>query len=118
MRQPFTHRPLFERCALWFADNGSKPFTKDSAGMAEYATGFRRPGAKGGAWIPGSIPVTENWAALMSKDLKSGIGVVNFETGTFLAGFSGKPGAGGSSDGPTGYVRNYTSTPQRCLNPV
>ena len=118
MRQPFTHRPLFERCALWFADNGSTPFTKDSAGMAEYATGFRGPGAKGGAWIPGSIPVTENWAALMSKDLKSGIGVVNFETGTFLAGFSGKPGAGGSSDGPTGYVRNYTSTPQRRLNPV
>ena len=43
------------------------------------------PGAKGGAWIPGMIGVTEHWAAFMNKDLSSGLGVVNVDTPTFLA---------------------------------
>eukprot|EP01046_Picozoa_sp_COSAG06_P039503 COSAG06_NODE_4679_length_4042_cov_4.646704_1_plen_163_part_00 len=43
------------------------------------------PGAKGGAWIPGRIGVTEHWAAFMNKDLSSGLGVVNVDTPTFLA---------------------------------
>lgn len=81
--------------------NGSKPFTNDS--VAEYNTGFRGPGAKGGAWIPGVFRPTEHWAAFIDKD-GFGLGVVNTETPTFLAGFSGAKGSGGPHDPSTGYI--------------
>jgi hypothetical protein len=81
--------------------NGSKPFQNDK--LTEYVTGFRGPGAKGGAWIPGAFTPTEHWAALLNKD-DFGLGVVNTETPTFLGGFSGKKGSGGPTDEPTGYI--------------
>ena len=36
--------------------NGSQPWQKEP--VVEYLTGFRGPGAKGGAWIPGSLGVS------------------------------------------------------------
>lgn len=84
-----------------FTYNGSSPWTNDS--VSEYETGFRGPGAKGGAWIPGEFPATENWAALLNE-AGTGLGVINPGTTTFLAGFSGKKGAGGTHDNPTGYI--------------
>jgi hypothetical protein len=60
-----------------------------------------RPGAKGGAWIPGAFTPTEHWAALVNEH-GWGLGVVNFGSQTWLGGFSGDKGSGGSSDSPTG----------------
>ena len=65
--------------------------------------GFRGPGAKGGAWIPGMFTPTEHWAALLD-DSGWGMGVINFDVTQFLGGFSGKPGAGGPDDPQTGYI--------------
>eukprot|EP00039_Didymoeca_costata_P005862 m.85323 g.85323 ORF g.85323 m.85323 type:complete len:338 (+) comp13004_c0_seq4:143-1156(+) len=80
---------------------GDKPWTNDAT--HEYVTGFRGPGAKGGAWIPGAFTPTEGWAALVDTD-NWGLGVINFDTPQFLGGFSGPKGHGGPSDGPTGYI--------------
>ena len=48
--------------------------------------------------------LSEHWAALMNKDLSSGLGVINMDTSSFIGGFSGKKGAGGTTDGPAGYI--------------
>jgi hypothetical protein len=82
--------------------DGSKPFTNDPA-LVEYVTGFRGPGAEGGAWILGEFTPTEHWAALLNQD-NFGLGVVNLEAPTFLGGFAGAKGSGGSLDSPTGYI--------------
>jgi hypothetical protein len=56
-------------------------------------------------WIPGAFTAEENWAALVNKD-GYGMGVVNFETTSFIGGFSdpSKKGSGGSFDPQTGYI--------------
>ena len=83
--------------------NGTQPWQKQPPN--EYPTGFRGPGAKGGAWIPGPMGVlSEHWAALMNKDLSSGLGVINMDTSSFIGGFSGAKGSGGTTDGPAGYI--------------
>jgi hypothetical protein len=55
-------------------------------------------------WTPGRFSADENWAAMMNKDLTFGMGVVNYNTTTFVGGFSGQKGHGGSTDPSTGYV--------------
>ena len=42
--------------------------------------------------------------ALRNKDLSSGLGVINMDTTSFIAGFSGAKGSGGTKDTPTGYI--------------
>jgi hypothetical protein len=58
--------------------------------------------------IPAKMPwtdfhATENWAALVN-DKNEGIGIWEPGTFRFSGGFSGKPGAGGAADPPTGYL--------------
>ena len=81
--------------------NGSQPWS--GGALSEYNTGFRGPGAKGGAWIPGAFTPTEHWAALVDET-GWGMGVINFGVTEFLAGFSGKKGVGGPDDPSTGYI--------------
>lgn len=70
---------------------GDRPFTEDALKQ-----------------IPAAFPwsgwrATENWAALVNeKDW--GLGVYEPGVYQFIGGFAGKPGAGGPSDGPTGYI--------------
>jgi hypothetical protein len=57
---------------------------------------------------PGDFPwsrftATEHWAALLNEKGR-GVGVWTPRAFSFLGGFSGKPGAGGPKDGPTGYI--------------
>jgi hypothetical protein len=57
---------------------------------------------------PGDFPwsrftATEHWAALLNEKGR-GVGVWTPPAFSFLGGFSGKPGAGGPKDGPTGYI--------------
>ena len=86
--------------------NGTAPWTGDAT--AEYITGFRGPGAKGGAWIPGTFTPTEKWAALVNEE-GWGLGVVNHEVDVFLGGFSGTKGSGSSSSPNTGYIAPVAS---------
>lgn len=58
--------------------------------------------------IPATFPwsgwqATENWAALVN-DTGDGVGIWEPGVTTFLGGFAGKPGAGGPTDDPTGYI--------------
>lgn len=46
---------------------------------------------------------TENWAALVD-DQDWGVGVYHPHVFDFTGGFAGKPGSGGASDNPTGYI--------------
>jgi hypothetical protein len=46
---------------------------------------------------------TENWAALID-DSGKGLGVFHPGVYRFAGGFAGRPGRGGPSDGPTGYI--------------
>lgn len=39
-----------------------------------------------------------------NEDLSSGLGVINMDTSSFIAGFSGAKGSGGTTDAPTGYI--------------
>lgn len=54
-------------------------------------------------WIPGAFEADENWAALVDKN-GFGMGIVNFDTTSFIGGFSGTKGSGGPEDPQTGYV--------------
>ena len=78
-----------------FAYTGPTPFANGN--LTEFQTGFRGPGAPGGAWIPGEIKATENWAALVDSH-GWGMGVVNPGTSTILGGFSGEKKPGGTAD--------------------
>ncbi|MDB5333023.1 MAG: hypothetical protein JWP03_4174 [Phycisphaerales bacterium] len=70
---------------------GDKPFTDDAL--------VQQP-----AKMPWSNwQATENWAALVN-DAGWGLGIWNPGAYTFIGGFAGKPGAGGSKDNPTGYI--------------
>jgi len=76
---------------------GGKPFT--GAEVAEIPKKSVKPGQ-----FPWSRwRATENWAALVRDD-GWGVGVYTPETCHFIGGFSGKPGTGGTKDGPTGYM--------------
>jgi len=61
----------------------------------------QHPWGKDGPWT--SFQATEHWAAMMD-DKGSGLGVWAPETTAISGGFAGKPGVGGSTDSPTGYI--------------
>lgn len=79
--------------------NGSRPFTSDA--LAEYSPGW--DASAGLPWVPGAFPATESWAAMVNEE-GWGMGVVSPSTTTFLGGFSGTKGPGGSADPSTGYI--------------
>jgi hypothetical protein len=76
---------------------GEKPFTGDALTRIEkkFEAGKLPPWAK---WM-----ATENWAAFVD-DRDWGLGVWHPGVFTFLGGFVGQPGKGGSSDNQTGYI--------------
>ncbi|HEX8912027.1 MAG TPA: hypothetical protein VF796_06675 [Humisphaera sp.] len=78
-----------------FTYAGEKPFEGDDLTLVK-----KRPDQKGpwSHWL-----ATENWAALVD-DADWGLGVWNPGCVAFSGGFSGKPGAGGPKDSPTGYI--------------
>ncbi len=75
---------------------GDRPYTNDK--VTEIP---QHPWGKDGPWT--SFQATESWAAMLD-DQGWGIGVWAPETKSISGGFVGKPGFGGSSDGPTGYI--------------
>jgi hypothetical protein len=75
--------------------------TSQGGKIVELQTGFDN--SKPFPWIPGAFTADENWAALVNED-GFGMGVVSFETTSFIGGFSGKKGRGGPHDPPTGYI--------------
>ena len=85
--------------------SGSSPFT--SGPTTEYSTSPHVP------WHPGKFAATERWAALVNEG-NWGLGVINPDQETFLGGFAGNPGSGGSDDDPTGYLAPVA---QLSLNP-
>jgi hypothetical protein len=70
---------------------GDKPFTGDA--LTQIPAQFPWSGWAG----------TENWAALVN-DQDWGVGIWEPGVYAFIGGFAGKPGAGGTHDGPTGYI--------------
>jgi hypothetical protein len=76
---------------------GDKPFTGDAA--VEIPKKQVQPGE-----FPWSQYIaTESWAALVN-DNNYGLGVWNEGVYSFLGGFHGKPGKGGTKDSATGYI--------------
>jgi hypothetical protein len=75
--------------------------TAQSGKVVELNAGFDP--SKPFPWVPGQFQADENWAALVNKD-GFGMGVVNFDTTSFIGGFSGKKGSGGPYDPQTGYI--------------
>jgi hypothetical protein len=75
--------------------SGEKPFTGAELTRVEH---FLTPKDPWAHWF-----ASENWAALVS-DEEWGLGVWNPSCYQFSGGFAGKPGKGGASDDPTGYI--------------
>jgi hypothetical protein len=72
--------------------DGDAPFT--GAATRELTT-------VGPPWL--TYTPTENWMALVN-DAGFGLGVLNTDSYTFIAGFAGPPNVGGPSDDSTGYI--------------
>jgi hypothetical protein len=79
--------------------SGGKPFTNDKLVRIEKSEEEKR---KGG-WPWSRWQATENWAALVN-DSDWGIGIWEPGCTSFVGGFAGTPGKGGTNDGPTGYM--------------
>jgi hypothetical protein len=75
---------------------GERPFTNEPTQVIP-----QHPWDERGPWS--SWQATESWAALLN-DANEGIGVFAPAIQSFSGGFAGKPGIGGSSDSPTGYI--------------
>lgn len=75
--------------------------TTNNGSIQELDAGFDP--SKPFPWVPGAFSADENWAALVNKD-GFGMGIVNFNTTSFIGGFSGKKGSGGPYDPQTGYI--------------
>jgi hypothetical protein len=75
---------------------GDRPFQAADMVRVEHLLG--QGGAPWARWM-----ASEHWAALVNDD-GWGLGVWNPDCGTFIGGFAGKPGNGGPSDDPTGYI--------------
>ena len=75
--------------------SGEQPFSGAPLTRIE-----KKPEEKGpwASWL-----ATENWAAMVN-DQEWGLGVFNPGAVRFIGGFAGKPGKGGSLDGPTCYI--------------
>lgn len=83
-----------------FSYASDRPFTGgELTQFTKTWTGFEN--LDGSPWENWSA--TENWAALVN-DNDRGLGVFKPDTYSFKGGFFGKPGKGGSKDGPTGYI--------------
>lgn len=79
---------------------GGKPFENDR--LSHFTkTWTNLENAGGSPWEHWTA--TENWAALVNED-DQGLGVFKPDTYSFIGGFFGTPGKGGSKDGPTGYI--------------
>jgi hypothetical protein len=74
------------------------PFTKDKLTRIEKSEAEQQ---KSG-W-PMNFMATENWAALVN-DQDWGVGIWKPGCTSFIGGFAGKPGQGGTNDDPTGYL--------------
>jgi hypothetical protein len=93
----YTNGPLYRAMAYV----GDQPFTRAPLSrLQRTADEVRR--APSFPWTRRS-DVTESWAALVD-DKDWGLGVWQPGTCSFLAGFAGRPGAGGPHDAPTGYI--------------
>lgn len=83
-----------------FSYTGDKPFTNGKLSrFTKTWTSFKD--VDGSPWEHWTA--TENWAALVN-DNDWGLGVFKPDTYSFIGGFFGTPGKGGSKDGPTGYI--------------
>jgi len=78
---------------------GDKPFTGDALTRIEKSEEEKRKG--GWPWV--RYRATENWAALVN-DQDWGVGIWEPGCTSFVGGFAGKPGKGGTNDDPTGYI--------------
>ena len=76
-------------------------YTGDCPFTGGKITELPKKGSIAGMWA--GWPATERWSAWLN-DEGWGIGVWNPDTTAMIGGFSGEPGAGGSSDAPTAYV--------------
>jgi hypothetical protein len=74
---------------------GEKPFTGGELTRIEH---FLKPEDPWAGWF-----ASENWAALVNDD-GWGLGVSNPGCYRFSGGFAGKPGKGGPTGDPTGYI--------------
>eukprot|EP01028_Stygiella_incarcerata_P008437 TRINITY_DN3670_c0_g1_i1.p1 TRINITY_DN3670_c0_g1~~TRINITY_DN3670_c0_g1_i1.p1 ORF type:complete len:306 (-),score=56.41 TRINITY_DN3670_c0_g1_i1:73-990(-) len=79
-----------------FGYNGTAPWTNGP--LQEWSTGF-----DDGHWIPGALRLSEPWLAFLANN-EWGVGVYNPNVSSFLGGFAGKHGSGGTSDPQTGYI--------------
>ena len=79
------------------AYTGDQPWTGQP--LEEFQAGFDS------FWVPGRISPTESFVAFAAAD-DFAVGVYNAapEVSSFLAGFSGAKGSGGTSDAATGYM--------------
>ena len=81
-----------------FAYTGAQPWT--NAPLTEYNASFANK-----FWVPGFIKPTEQFAMFAaSQDFAVGVYQSGKDVDSFIAGFSGKKGSGGPSDGSTGYM--------------
>jgi len=78
---------------------GDKPFTGAELSRIEKSEEEKQKG--GWPWV--RYRATENWAALVN-DQDWGVGVWEPGCTSFVGGFAGKPGEGGTHDDPTGYI--------------
>jgi len=78
---------------------GDKPFTGDALSRIEKSEEEKRKG--GWPWV--RYRATENWAALVN-DEEWGVGIWEPGCTSFVGGFAGQPGRGGTNDDPTGYI--------------
>lgn len=79
--------------------SGDKPFTDAPLSRIEKSEEEKRKG--GWPWV--RYRATENWAALVN-DQDWGVGIWEPGCTSFVGGFHGKPGQGGTHDDPTGYL--------------
>ena len=74
---------------------GTEPFTDGPLTRIEKRKDEKGPWSQ---WI-----ASESWAALVD-DNNFGLGILSPDIQSFSGGFSGKPGAGGTKESPTGYI--------------
>jgi hypothetical protein len=86
-----------------FTYDGAQPFTDAPVRRIEkvWDTSIPPAEAPGGPWD--NWYASENWAALVRDD-GFGLGIWTPGTYSYMGGFAGTPGSGGSKDGPTGYI--------------
>ena len=75
--------------------------TAEGGEIREYDAGWNSSASF--PWVPGAFTSDENWAALVNED-GFGMGIVNYDTTSFIGGFSGTKGSGGPYDASTGYI--------------